>query len=72
MKKLVVALGFWFCLMGGTVYAEASVGEVMGKLWSYLFSPVNCVAQLGADLVADGAKFVQCVIENANPSRLIP
>ena len=59
-------------LFAATSFAEASVGSALGKVWSYLFTPVNCIAQAGVDLVALGAKLVQCVLSNANPQNLIP
>ena len=70
MKTLMVA-GLLVLALSGT--AEASqFSDGLGKVWGYLTAPVNCVASLGADLVAVGAKFVTCVLNNANPKNLIP
>lgn len=73
MKKglLVVGVVGMLFLMSGSAEASA-VSQMIGKTWGYLFAPVNCIAQLSADLVSVGAKFVQCVIANANPANLIP
>jgi len=51
---------------------KSGVSNFLGNLWDYLFHPVNCVAQLGTDMLADGLKFVQCVLSNANPRNLVP
>ena len=51
---------------------KSVVSRGLGAVWGYLFSPVNCVAQLGVDVLADGVKFVQCMLKNANPSNVLP
>lgn len=70
MKALVLVIGLVVFLAGN---AEASMlSKALDKTWGYLWSPVNCVWVLGQDVVAAGAKFVTCVVNNANPKNLIP
>lgn len=65
--SLVVCWGLWTC------NAEASqFSSGLGKFWNYLFSPVNCCANWISDVVAASSKFVVCVVNNANPSNLVP
>ena len=80
MKKmaLVLALTGWMWVGGvwqQTAYAS-QFSDGLGKTWSFLFSPVNAVTQLGGDLITcittSTVHFVQTVISNANPNRLIP
>ena len=67
LVSLVLCWGLYTC------NAEASqFSDGIGKTWSFMFAPVNCVANLGMDLVSAGTKFVLCVLANANPHNLIP
>ena len=70
MKKLILAglLVMAFCGM-----AEASMlSDAISKTWNYLTAPINCISKLGVSLVAVGADFVQCVLNNINPGNIIP
>ena len=67
LVSLVVCWGLYTC------NAEASqFSDGLGKTWSYLTSPVNCLGNLSMELLGAGTKFVVCVLGNMNPSRLIP
>lgn len=62
---LVVALG--------ASTAEASiVSHGIGVFYSWLTSPVNCLASLGATVVTALSDTIQCAVHNANPERIIP
>ena len=69
-------LGLVVCLVMagfGTPHCEASpVKRAVGSVWEYLFSPVNCVANWVSDVTAISTHFVVCVVQNANPSKIIP
>ena len=70
MKKLILVgvLMVTFCGM-----AEASMlSDAVSSAWSYLTAPINCLSKLGVSLVAVGADFVQCVLNNVNPGNIIP
>ena len=60
----------WALVLGvlfvGQVRAEASVGDALKNGWTYLFSPVNCVANWGVDVWQATLKAGYCVLGNAN------
>lgn len=70
MKKALLVIGLVLVLGGVAEASQFSSG--LSKTWGYLFTPVNCVAQLGADVVAALVKTFQCIVTNANPGNLIP
>lgn len=77
MKKivLVVALTGWFCVGGiWQQSAYAGVGDVFKNLFTYATSPVNCVLNLGRNILSDGIYFVTCFLGNVNrnPATLNP
>lgn len=73
MKRWVVGGLLCLWIAGVTPRCEASmVSQAVGNLWGYLFSPINCVANLSVEVLGSGARFVQCVLSNANPARIIP
>ena len=74
MKQVWFVLGIGVgCLLAAQVYAEASVvSHAVSNIWNFLFSPINCVGNLTVAIWGDTVSFVQCVISNANVSRLIP
>jgi hypothetical protein len=63
MRRTIIALGL-FVVMTGT--AEAGVGDWVKNSWTFATQPINCVLELGKDLIAAGTKFVTCVISNVN------
>ena len=76
MKKVVlVGLLCWLGLAGT---AEAGLGDWAKNSWTYLFQPVNAVAQLGKDLAvcttASLGRFITTVAGNVNrnPATLQP
>ena len=71
MKRFVLAFGVTLLLCGT---AEAGIGDWVKNSWSYVTSPINCVVELGKDLLGAGTKFVICVLGNANrnPATLSP
>jgi len=36
----------------------------MGNIWDALWTPVNCVAQLGVGVAGEVGEFVNCVVTN--------
>lgn len=74
MKRVAVLLGMGLMLfLSGSGVAEASkVGDALGHTWGYLTAPVNCLVEAGRGLVAVGTQFVICVLQNINPSNLVP
>ncbi len=67
VASLVICWGLHTC----NAYAS-QFSDGLGKTWTYLTSPVNCIGNLGMDVLAAGTKFVVCVLNNANPKNLIP
>ena len=75
MKRWVIQGILLGSLLGGLMpRAEASAGGILGNIWSYLFSPVNCVGNLAKDIGVDTVKALWCVVGNANrnPATLTP
>jgi hypothetical protein len=72
MRRGVAVLVVAFLVSTGT--AEAGVGNWVKNSWTYLTSPVNCIVELGRDVLAAGVKFGTCVIANVNrnPATLNP
>ena len=72
MKRGLLVIGVVFLLSAGT--AEAGVLDWAKNSVSYLWSPVNCVANLAVDIGQALWGTVQCVLKNANrvPTTLDP
>lgn len=70
MRYAVLGLGLVFVLHTPAEASRASDG--VDAVWGWMTSPVNCVAEFSSRLVAVSADFVRCVLNNANPERLVP
>ena len=67
LASVSLCWGLTTCNAGASQFSNG-----LGKTFSYLTSPINCLARLGADLVTVGTNFVVCVLNNINPRNIIP
>ena len=74
MRKGLLVLCLVTCWGLYTCKAEAGIGDWVKNSFEYVVAPVNCLAQLGRDLIGVGVKFTVCIIANANrnPATLTP
>ena len=75
MKRgLLVGLLVSSWLVVGSSSAEAGVGDWFKNSWEFIVTPVNCLADLGRDLLNVGVNFTVCVLQNVNrnPATLDP
>lgn len=74
MKRAGMVIGFVLCLGLWMGNAEAGIGDWVKNSWVYATTPVNCVVDLGKDLLVVGTKFVVCLLGNVNrnPATLTP
>ena len=72
MKKAMLVGLLGIVMLSGR--AEAGVGDALKNAFTYAVSPVNCVVELGRDLLNAGVRFVGCFIGNMNrnPATLKP
>ena len=72
-RNIVVGVLMGILLLGWTASSEASiVSKAVGRVYNYAISPINCVANLTADLTNAVVKFGLCFFHNINPEQLIP